>query len=306
MADAQVGAATDPTKTAGSVKVNAPFQIQTRQTRERWLKLLVYGKPGAGKTELLASCAMVPQMGVPLVIDCESGDLTVEDNPRLSEAAQDIILNNTIKATTFSMVARIQEFMKAYCSARDRGDKATMIKLYKMVTGIDTETPPDYRTIIIDTLSEVDAYCTYQVLNVDAEKVLHDEGGMDVAGWPEFRKNYEMVKLLVRAFRDLPVHLLVSAHEQYTKDQQSRFHYTPKLTGKLAGEIQGHFDTVGWLTVGASTPEKPAPRRLFIQPVGGNSEIPMRFDAKNRRSVFQAPFMDDPNMETIMRNFKLI
>ncbi len=292
----------DPTKTVNSAHADAPFTISTRQNRERWFKFLVYAKHGAGKTELLCSAADCEQMGDVLFVDAESGDLTVEDSPRIKNHA--MILDNRVEVKNFQQVVKLQQFLKAYCSARDRNDVATMIKMYKFVTGIDTDNPPRYRTVIVDSLTEVEAYCTYQVMNVDPDKVLMEEGGMDVAGWPEFRKNYEMVKLLVRAYRDLPMNVLMAAADQYSKDENSRQHYGPRLTGKLGSEVQGFFDVVGYLTVGAVGADGgEAPRRLFVQPIQVTGAP--RFDAKNRRPVFKNAYMDNPSMTSMMRDFGL-
>lgn len=289
----------DPSKTAGSAKVTAPFQISSMQTRDRYFKAIFYGKHGAGKTELAASAVDVPAMGDVLMIDAESGDQTIADSVRIKNADQ----IHHIRVTTFKQVAYVQEFLKAYTSARDRGDKATMAKLYKQVTGIETDSPPNYRTVIIDSLTEVEVYCTYQILKINpeggAEKIGDD---IDTAGWPEFRKNNEMVKLLVRAFRDLPMHVLFVCAEGYSQDEQKRHHYTPAMTGKLSSQIQGFVDMVGWLTVGAATPENPeAPRRMWVQPVSGGP----KFDAKNRRSVYRQPFFDNPTMTTIFKGIGL-
>ncbi len=299
----------DPTKSANSARIAAPFHIATRQTRDRYLKFLVYGKPGAGKTELCGSAVDCNAMNDVLVVSAESGDIVYEDSPRIKNWAK--LVDNTIYATDFMQVARVQEFLKAYCSARDRNDVATMRKLYKAVsvsdenpTGIELENPPQYRTVILDSLTEIEAYCQYQVLRVDTTKMLVEEGGMDVSGWPEFRRQYEMVKLLVRSYRDLPMHVLMTCAEQYTKDENSRFHYGPKMTGKLASEVQGFVDVAGWLTVGAATEDgRAAPRRLYIQPVGGSGP---RFDAKNRRPVYGKAFMDNPSMTSMMSDLGLI
>lgn len=289
----------DPSKTAGSAKVNAPFRISTMQDRDRYFKAIFYGRHGAGKTELAASAVDVPVMGDVLMIDAESGDQTIHDSVRIKNSDK----IHHIRVTNFKQVAYVQEFLKAYTSARDRGDKAAMKKLYAQVTGVETDNPPVYRTVIVDSLTEVEVYCTYQILKINPEGGANDIGDdIDTAGWPEFRKNNEMVKLLVRAFRDLPMHVLFVCAENYTQDEQKRHHYTPALTGKLASQVQGFVDMVGWLTVGAASPDNPeAPRRMWVQPVSGGP----KFDAKNRRSVFRQPFFDNPTLFSIFKGIGL-
>jgi len=294
---APVGGGNDPTKTSGAAKVVAPFQITGMQDRDRWLKMILYGKHGAGKTELAGSSVDVEAMRDVVMIDAESGDMTLHDSARIKNPS----LIHHIRVTDFKTVAYVQEFLKAYCSARDRGDKAMMSKLYAQVTGVQTDNPPVYRTVIVDSLTEVEVYCVYQLLNikVDGNNIGDD---IDTAGWPEFRKNNEMVKLLVRAFRDLPMHVIFVCAESYTQDEQKKHHYSPALTGKLASQVQGFVDIVGWVTVGPSDGTSEAPRRVFIQPISGGP----KFDAKNRRSVYKAPFFDNPSMSSIMRDIGLL
>lgn len=289
----------DPSKTSNTLRaVSAPFQIQTMHERARWLKMLVYGKHGAGKTELVASAVDVPQMRDVLFISAESGESTVDDNDRIKNADK----IHFVRVTTFKQAAYIQDFLVAYCKARDRDDVAAMKKLYCQVTGykpeeLSDDRVPRFRTVILDSLSEIEVYCTYGLLSIDTSKVVSDE--IEVADWPVFRKNNEMVKLLVRAFRDLPMHVLLVCAEQYTQDEIKRFHYSPQLTGKLSAQVQGFVDIVGWITVGQATNEQPeAPRRVYVQPVTGGP----KFDAKNRKSVFKQTFFENPNMMSIMRD----
>ena len=130
------------------------------------------------------------------------------------------------------------------------------------------------------------------------EKII--SGDIDTAGWPEFRKNNEMVKMLCRAFRDLPMHVIFICAEQWSQDEHKRYHYTPALTGKLSSQVQGFMDIVGWIVPGP-VPEgkEEAPRRVYIQPVGGTGGMP-KFDAKNRRPVYTKAYFDDPSMDSIM------
>jgi len=288
----------DPSKTLGSIKVvGAPFQITTHQERDRWLKALFYARHGIGKTELAGSSVDVPEMRDVLYLDLERGGETFDDNPRIKNVDK----LYRVAVNTFTAVAHIQEFLKAYCAARDAGNVVQMRKLYALVSGTEVENPPQFRTVIVDSLSELDAYCTYQVLKINIEgNEIGDD--IDTAGWPEFRKNFEMMKLMVRAYRDLPMNVLFIAAESYTQDEQKKYHYSPALTGKLSTQVQGFVDIVGYLVAGqASEAEPEAPRRLYVQPIAGGP----KFDAKNRKSVYRQPFFDNPNMALIMKGVGL-
>lgn len=290
----------DPSKQVAGTKPisTASFSIQLNHERQRWLKLLVYGRHGGGKTELASSAVDCLPMRDVLVIDAEKGDSTIEDTPRVKNPH----LIHNIQVTNFKQVGKIHEFLTAYCRARDRKDVAAMKRLFCQVTGLTPEQVPDdkvpnYQTVIIDSLTEVETYCTYGILNIDSQVIVTDD--IDTAGWPEFRKNLEMMKLLVRAFRDLPMHVIFCCAESWSQDEHKKYHYQPKLTGQLSSAVQGFVDIVGWLTVGAASADQPeAPRRMYIQPISGGP----KFDAKNRRPVFKGAYFDNPSMTSIMRD----
>lgn len=290
----------DPSKTAGSIAaVGAPFMIKTQHQKDPWLKMLIYGKHGSGKTLLAGSAVDVEQMRDVLVINAESGDKTIHSSNMIKNA--DKILD--VHVGTFKTVARVQEFLKAHCKMRDSNDEAGLRKLQSMVTGVpagDIETPMKIKTVIIDSLTEIESYCMYGLLNIDNSKIVDDD--IEVAQFAEFRKNNEMVKLLVRAFRDLPMNVIFVCAEQYNQDERKAYHYSPAMTGKLAAQIQGFMDMVGWLVVGAATEGNEAPRRLYVQPISTGP----KFDAKNRLNTYQGSSFDNPTMEKIMRETKLL
>jgi hypothetical protein len=147
-------------------------------------------------------------------------------------------------------------------------------------------------------MTEVDIYCTYGLLGLTQDKVLHGESSdIDVARFDEFRKNNQMVQMLCRAFRDLPIHVLAAAHEKYSEDELKKKTYMPALTGQLANQVPGFFDIVGWLTY-VKEGDK-LTRRMMVQPVGN-------FVAKNRRAVYKQDFFLDPTMQTIMSGCGLL
>src|SRR5262252_7280959 len=64
-----------------------PFRISPRRNAgDRWLKMLVYGPYGVGKSTLAGSSVDVTGMRDVLMVDAESGDLVLQDNPRIVAA----------------------------------------------------------------------------------------------------------------------------------------------------------------------------------------------------------------------------
>lgn len=292
----------DPTKQTNAVKlVGAPFQIRPLTGHQRWLKALFYGKHGAGKTDLAGSAADIESMSDVLIIAAESGDMTLENSDRIRNKGK----LATIQAQNFKQVGHIHDFLVAHCKHRDSGDADKLRALQSQVTGEDPKTiehPYKFRTVILDSLSEIEAMSMYGLLGIDTQKMITED--MEVADWPIFRKNFEMVKLLCRSFRNLPMHVIFVCAQQYTQDETKKFHYTPQMTGKLSTAIQGQMDLVGWLTIGTATAQKADPRRLYVQPVSEPGAP--RFDAKIRNATWKSPFFDDPTMADIMRGMGML
>lgn len=262
--------------------------------------MLIYGKQGAGKTTLAASAVDVPQMNDVLMIDAERGDLVIQDNPRIRN--HDKV--KRIETTTFLQVGRVQEFLKAHCVHRDANNVQKLKDNQAWLTGVsaaEIEEPWRFKTVIIDTLTEIEMYNMYSLMGIAQDALLMGaKDDIDVAGWDEFRKNNMMVQILCRVFRDLPMHVIFTCHQTYTQDEMKRYHYNVSLTGKLANQVQGLVDIVGYLQRQDTPDEKGnQPTRLNVQPTG-------RFAAKNRRASFKEPHIDDPTMASILKAVGLL
>lgn len=283
----------------GATKVASPgaFAIHSMGStkRTRWLNMLIYGKHGAGKTTLFASAVDCEGMDDVLVITAEGGTVVFEDNDRI--AAYEGL--DILKVDRIEQFQKAYEFVKAHCSLREAGNEDGLRQLQDMVLPADEDGSDrlrKYRTVIIDSLSEIEALNLSKILNLDALGL--DAGDdMEVAGFPQFRKNMHIMQRIVRQFRDLPIHVLVTCSQAYEKDERNVYHYSPKLTGQLRDIIQGFFDVVGWLVVGQKPDEStPGPRRLFVQPQAS----PAKADAKCRLAAYKQDFFDNPTMADIM------
>lgn len=321
-------ATNDPTKAASApaTGVAPPFTITPIRQQHRFIKCCFYGAFGFGKTTLAGSAVDVPEMRDVIFVNAESGTMSVEESDRIQNTDK----IDVVRITDFKQVAMVQEFLKAHILARDAylkggpGKDAALTRLAKLqsrmfgeelmpVDCIDDEALEDerdpvtgkwitarlrlYRTVVVDSLTEIDTFSMYGLLNIQTDMKL-DMEKMDVAQFAEFRKNNQMMQLLVRAYRDLEMNVILVCSAQYNQDELKRMHWAPALTGKLAAQIQGFVDVVGYMQVGKPAEGgKEAPRRLYIQPIG-------QFDAKSRMASFKDPFIDDPNMSKIMAAFK--
>lgn len=263
----------------------AAFIIQSNRERKqsRYLNGLFYGDFGVGKTTLVASSVEVPEMNDVLLANVEAGDESVAD-PDFEDL-------DVVNIYTYKQFARLYEFLRAHCQARDADNIPLMIKLESQFRNQEVEVPKRYRTIIIDSLTEVQKLAMYQLLGITVgEHPLDVEP--DNPQFKEWGSSAEMIRLLVRSFRDLAMHSLFVASQTIDSDDKKKRFRTPALPGKLANEVQGFLDVVGYL-VAAPDEKGLIKRRLFLNP--GQT-----FQAKNRFRKFTGNYIDDPTMQKIM------
>jgi len=309
-APAQKTASSTPAKPAANLSPSGtkptvlkgapPFTMGSPTTAvSKWLKLLVYSRPGGGKTTLCCTAVDIPDMRDVLFLNADKGDMVFFDNDRVK--SPELLAQNMVNVSNFKTAAMIHDFLKGHCKHRDENNEAKLREQEAWLRGCspeDIEQPKKFKTIIIDSLTELDIYCTYGLLGLTQDSVLHGEASeIEVARFDEFRKNNQMIQMLCRAFRDLPIHVLATATEAFTEDELRKKHYMPQLTGQLRTQVPGFFDIVGHLV--AKQEGDKIDRKMWVQPVGN-------FVAKNRRSVYKANNFQDPYMLTIMRGCKLL
>jgi hypothetical protein len=262
----------------------------------KFLNALFYGRHGSGKSTLCGSAVDVDEMQDVLVVTAEGGSVVFENNPRIVNWEK----IDVIKIDRIEQMQKVYEWLRAHVQYRDREGEPAEAQLRKLQDAAfsfpDHERLRRYRTVILDSLTEIEAQNLSKILDLDTLGI--DAGDdMAVAGYPQFRKNMHIIMKLTRNFRDLDINFFAVCSETWVQDERKAFHYTPRLTGQLKEIIQGFFDVVGWLVpssaVDAATGT--APRRLFVQP-----QTMPKADAKCRLATFQKPAFDDPVMRDIM------
>lgn len=259
------------------------------QFDSRYLKLLIYGPFGSGKTTLAASSVYVPEMKDVIYISVEGGELSLSEFP-------DDLVDNNITVRNFRQVARVFEFLRAHCRYRDSGDDAKLIEQESRLRGEEVKIPRKYRTVVIDTLSEVAVYMTHQILGMNLETMPLDEepAPSDIRDWG---KLLGMERNFVRSIRDLPMHVVMVCPEIQievgTKDNK-RTLIRPAFQGRFIQEVAGFFDVVGYLRT-ATNPDasKGELRRLDLQ-------RGIAYDPKNRIQAIKVPFINNPTMADLV------
>ena len=287
----------------------------TRPSKNKRIKMLLYGANGVGKTEFLGTVCDVDSMRDLFLIDVEAGGMTLDHR-------RDSIDSVVVK--TYKQLAKVYEFLRVHCHLRDKWkiheDAAAyhaLVELesrfkrlppfveikdadpdaeerHEMAARLTEHGPRLYETVGIDSLSELYKYAMYDLLNITPGTVALDEPPPDVSG-NEWGKANDQIQFLVRNFRNLELHTLFTASENQEKDEASRFHFEPAFPGKLGKQICSFPDVVAYMA--ATTPKSETDavtRRMFLQP---NT----RYRAKDRyhRSNSIA-YIDDATMQSFL------
>lgn len=243
---------------------------------------------------------MVPQMQDVIFIDCEAGDLTIatEDDPEYNKNAHEHIV--VVRARTFQELARIQEYLKIHCMYRDKNDEAMLKKLEQKIMSPE-EFDPDaparrFNTAIVDSLSEAESFSMYQLLGITDKTRLDEE--VSSPEWAEYKRNHSQILRMIRSYRDLPMHILMTAASTYSQDEQKRMFYMPSLTGKLAKQCQAFMDIVGYMYISQDDSGK----KMHVM----QAQPSARINAKCRFSNFKAAGWNNPTMHSILSSVGLI
>jgi hypothetical protein len=242
---------------------------------------MLYGQPGAGKTTLAGTAQLVPSMKDTIFIDAESGTLSLADKSDI----------DFIRISSFHQFSQIYEFLKLHCRFRDNSDNVAIEKLHEKYNADPTKR---YNTVVIDSLTEVQKLVMYMLMGKEVGNVKLDSIP-DQPEYKEWGQSAEMIRMLIRSFRDLPMHVIFVAAESEDKIGTNLIK-RPNLPGKLSSESQGFLDVVGYLAVRHTTDEEGetlVKRRLFLTP--GRT-----FQAKHRFAANGLSHIDNPTMEQII------
>jgi len=198
--------------------------------RTRYLKALLYGLPGVGKTTLAASG---PDC---LVIDIERG-------------TKSLLLEERFEAVQICEPDSFQDVDDLFWAIRNKH-----------------LTP---KSLSLDSISEFQRVHLDEILEAAHKK---DPSKVDqyLAQQQHYRLSTEMMRRHVLAFRELPLHFIVTAHAIEDKDELGKIAIRPAVTPKLSGTLIGMMDLIGYLEV-----DEKGERRLTCRPT-------RRIQAKNR------------------------
>lgn len=178
--------------------------LKTSNLEKQFIKMLVYGPPGSGKTTLGGSAALRVKT---LIISAESGLLSLQNLKDESGNTPDI---DYTQIKSFADMEAAFHFLK--------NEKHS------------------YQAVVIDSLTEIQRACRDAILET-AKK-----DAMEIRDWGQLANKIER---MVRAFRDLPMHLIVTALEDAETDKLTgEVKIWPALQGSVQKQLPAYFDLV--------------------------------------------------------------
>lgn len=192
--------------------------INTRESKETYLRALLYGASGTGKTTSIRTLPLERTLVV------------------LAEPKHLPLRGHDVDAYPVDDWAGIQSAFEAIRWGLKSGEL--------VVNGRKKD------IIAIDSLSELNDQCKRQIVASDRPELLKRQSKRDVGGIYDEQLNTQdwgllatRIDSLVGAFTHLPCHIIFTCGEQWVEDKISgELFVTPSLNGKLAMSIVHHFD----------------------------------------------------------------
>ncbi len=227
------------------------------------LNSLIYSEPGGGKTHLFGTCEEWPEEFLPaLLIDIDGGTDTVRNRHKID----------------ISPPIRSMEALQ---------------KLYKEVAA----EADYYKCMGLDNITELQKMDMNAVM-LEAKATANNPDNVDiyVPSQREWGKSGERMRIIVRAFRDLPCHTIALAHIEEREDKMTKIpRLWPSMPGKLRHELAGFFSVVGYL----STYEENGEVYRQIQ-----FKKTKRVQAKDRFQVLDPVMTNNPTLPQIWKIIK--
>lgn len=123
-----------------------------------------------------------------------------------------------------------------------------------------SENKEGYKSVAIDSISETHTWALLDILRKEGPNRKDPE----LLEMRDYGKATVQLRRLLRAFRDLPLHVFFSAHAKEVELPRQGRVQVPQMSGQMAEEVAGLMDIVGYLAI-SENEEGEAERLLLLQ-----------------------------------------
>lgn len=310
------------------------FNIKIRNTNEavnqtvakdspipaKYIKAIIYGQPGSGKTYFLGSANNHPMTANIIVADVDEGTLTLEG------MNIDYIPIQKWKdiQEAYELLVKYTHWRDMYLLAESAEVKNKAVGQMAVLLGATTQEEfeafkanvPIFFTVAIDTTTELQKK---NMTSVMASMLnVHPDRDPDVPSVREWGISGNQMRDIIKKFKSLDMHVFFTFHTVYNKDEVlGTIEQLPSLPGKLAPEVPGYVDIVGHMSAWVDKDTGEFKNALYVQNYGQHTAlkdrthalgagmemptIPKIFEAIEKRRLALAANMDKPRQTQVIK-----
>lgn len=241
-----------------------------------YIKMIIYGQPGSGKTFFLGTANDHKLTGDILIADVDEGTITLEG---LNIDYVPIIQYSEIQ-DLYAMLVKYCHWRDIYLTAASEDIKkkaiAQMAVLFNVKDQADFEVfkanVPIYFSVAIDTMTELQKKNMTHVMKAMLD--VHPERDPDVPSVREWGISGNQIRDIMKRFKSLNMHVFFTFHTLYKQDEvMGTIEQLPSLPGKLAPEVPGYVDIVGHMAAWADKETKEFRNALYVQNFGQHTSL---------------------------------
>lgn len=190
------------------------LQVGSVLEKAEFFNMLVYGDSGLGKTVLVGSSVIVPEMAPVIFLDIEGGTLSLRN--RYPDVQK-------VRISSWSQLNAVYNDL--------------------------LNNPGKFKTVVLDSITELQQFGMDEIMVRSIRKAEEEgeERDPDLPQIGDHGKSNERMKKAIRHFRDLPMNTLFTALERVDVDKKGRKHIKPFLSPKLSDQVAGWLDVVVYM-----------------------------------------------------------